>query len=221
MRRRRTYITLLFTTIGQLQILGGVLSKLQESDLKRYIKSNLRLSQAEIAIAITAFRQGRLSDQHYENTAMSFYQAFRRNPAILHGALKLLNDLVKLNGPPNSSETAHLQRIAAGFGIDDPYRQQSQAWFNTQKKDTRDSHSSEWQAMKPVLRAAYALFDMPPGTPLRKLKKRFRELAQECHPDRAISRGLPQDYVQSANEDFKKLVAAWEQIRADCYQRSA
>lgn len=52
-----------------------------------------------------------------------------------------------------------------------------------------------------------------PDTPLPEVKRRWRELLRENHPDRAIGRGLPPEAIRLAEARTRRLNEAWESYR--------
>ncbi len=45
------------------------------------------------------------------------------------------------------------------------------------------------------------------------IKKAYRKLAQKYHPDKYLSKELPDDFIELANEKSKKIKDAYEKIK--------
>ena len=45
------------------------------------------------------------------------------------------------------------------------------------------------------------------------IKSAYRKLVRENHPDRLVAQGLPQEFVDLANESLATINAAYEQVR--------
>ena len=52
-----------------------------------------------------------------------------------------------------------------------------------------------------------------PDTPLPEVRKRWRDLIRENHPDRAIARGLPPEAIRLAETRTRALNEAWDAFR--------
>jgi len=52
-----------------------------------------------------------------------------------------------------------------------------------------------------------------PDTPLPEVKRRWRQLLRENHPDHAIGRGLPPEAIRLAEARTRRLNEAWESYR--------
>ncbi|MCK5100394.1 MAG: DnaJ domain-containing protein, partial [Desulfobacteraceae bacterium] len=44
-------------------------------------------------------------------------------------------------------------------------------------------------------------------------KKQYRKLATEYHPDKIQAKGLPEEFVKFANDNFIKIQEAYEYIK--------
>ena len=46
-----------------------------------------------------------------------------------------------------------------------------------------------------------------------EVKKAYRQLVTEYHPDKVISKGLPEDFIKFAEEKFREINEAYETIK--------
>ena len=58
----------------------------------------------------------------------------------------------------------------------------------------------------------YVLLGVSPSTPFADIKRRYRQMVFESHPDRLIARGVPQEFLAIANTRLAALNGAFEQI---------
>ena len=58
----------------------------------------------------------------------------------------------------------------------------------------------------------YVVLGIERGEPLDVVKKRYRKLVAENHPDRVIARGLPEEFVAIATTRIAAINAAYELI---------
>ncbi len=58
----------------------------------------------------------------------------------------------------------------------------------------------------------YVVLGIERGQPLAEVKRRYRRLVAENHPDRLIGRGLPQEFVAIATTRLAAINAAYERI---------
>ena len=58
----------------------------------------------------------------------------------------------------------------------------------------------------------YAILGVTRGTPYGEIRKRYRKLAAENHPDRMVARGLPREFVEIANRRMASINDAFAMI---------
>jgi DnaJ like chaperone protein len=64
------------------------------------------------------------------------------------------------------------------------------------------------------LDASYRLLECAPSDSDQVIKKKYRELIKENHPDRLMSRGASEDSIKEANKKVAQIKRAYEQIMA-------
>ena len=60
---------------------------------------------------------------------------------------------------------------------------------------------------------AYAQLGLESGATDAEVKKAYRKLVSEYHPDKIISKGLPEDFIKFAEEKFREINEAYEAIK--------
>ncbi|MFQ5535150.1 MAG: DnaJ family molecular chaperone, partial [Sphingomonadales bacterium] len=59
---------------------------------------------------------------------------------------------------------------------------------------------------------AYAILGVPADIADAELKKAYRELVREHHPDTLIAQGLPREFIDVANEKLAAINDAFDRI---------
>ncbi len=107
--------------------------------------------------------------------------------------------LAMADGTVSQAETRTILSIGAQLGISEP---DLRAVFGS----SRPGSSGSGGMIDP-----YEVLGMSSSASNEELKKAYRDLAKKFHPDRVQTLG--EEYREFAEEKFKKLQAAWEQIR--------
>lgn len=129
--------------------------------------------------------------------ARQIRDAFREEPALLEDVLDGLFHIAKADGAVHEAEYAYVQAVAEIFGF-------APADF-------------ERIAARHVRRAddPYLILGVDRSITDQDLKRHYRKLVAENHPDREIARGLPPEAVAIATQRLATINAAWERIAAE------
>lgn len=90
---------------------------------------------------------------------------------------------------------------------------------NADSKPQQDDDESceektrEFQQGSVNLQSAYEVLDVAPGASNAEVKKAYRSMASQYHPDKLIGLGLPPYMVSAATECFKTIQAAYDYIQ--------
>lgn len=133
----------------------------------------------------------------FEAYAGQLAEVLREEPKLLEDVLDGLFLIATADGAVHEAELRYLQAVAAAFGI-----------------GTRDFDRI---AARHVRRAddPYLILGLDRDLPDRELKRRYRALVAENHPDREIARGLPAEAIRIATERLAAINAAWERVAAE------
>jgi DnaJ like chaperone protein len=73
-------------------------------------------------------------------------------------------------------------------------------------------HPAEDALLRSDLSHHYAMLGLQDGANLAEVKKAYRKLASEYHPDMIVSKGLPNDFIEFAESKFRDINEAYESI---------
>ena len=62
---------------------------------------------------------------------------------------------------------------------------------------------------------AYAILGITKDASVDEIKKAYRKLSIEFHPDSVASKGLPEEFTTFAAEKFRAIQEAYEKIKQD------
>ncbi|MDN2566877.1 DnaJ family molecular chaperone [Aquibium sp. A9E412] len=118
-----------------------------------------------------------------------------RNCAVLEDILDGLFHIAKADGVLHERELAFLQRVSRIFEIDEDHFDRILA-----------RHANP-DGVDP-----YLVLGLPQDAPFEAVRRQYRRLVAENHPDVLIGRGVPEEFVAIANDRIAALNAAYAQI---------
>ncbi len=119
----------------------------------------------------------------------------KANCPMLEDILDALFHIAKADGVLHERESALLARVAEIFSISDSHFARIHA-----------RHVSSGQA------DPYLVLGVTPHMPFEDIKRSYRRLGAESHPDRLMARGVPQEFLAVANTRVAALNAAFDEI---------
>ncbi|UUX51246.1 TerB family tellurite resistance protein [Nisaea acidiphila] len=131
----------------------------------------------------------------FEIYAQQIARLFNPGSPVLEELLLSLFHIAKADGVIHQNELAYLERLAEIFGFDETAFQRIRAVAGD--KDAEDPYS--------VLGIAHDAEDA-------EVKRVYRTLIREHHPDRLIAEGLPEEFVAAATEKMAAINAAYDRI---------
>ena len=145
------------------------------------------------------FNQARKDSHGYETYAKQVYRLFQNNPAVLEELLGGLFHIAKADGVAHHAEIEFLKNVSSIFGFDDAtFERMRVAHLGAEMDDP------------------YVLLGVTHAATDEDVRKAWRRLMREHHPDTLIAQGMPEDFVELATEKVATINAAYDTI---CKQR--
>ena len=131
----------------------------------------------------------------FDAYARKIASLFEGEDAILEDILDGLFHIAMADGVLHDREAAYLQTVAAEFGMD-----------AVEYRRVRARQVFEGD-LDP-----YAVLGVDSTLPYDDVRRVYRRLVAENHPDRLIARGVPQEFIKIASERLAAINAAFDQI---------
>ncbi len=106
-----------------------------------------------------------------------------------------LGEVYNRKGYYHPDEDAFLNRVAQIFGLPDVQFKRLRAQF-----------------VPDADRDPYDVLGVSPNTPMADMRKAWRQLVRDTHPDRMMARGVPQEAVKMAEKRMVAINRAWDEI---------
>ena len=143
-------------------------------------------------------RQDVAGYEAYAEKMASLCSSCERNCPILEDIVDGLFHIAKSDGAVHEKELAFLMRVAEIFKMDEAHFQRILARHVS--GDDRDP---------------YQVLGVSPKDDFTEIRKRYRVLVSENHPDMLVARGVPEEFHAIANDRMAALNAAYEAIEKE------
>lgn len=221
-----------FLVMGHLAKVDGRVSE-DEIRAAKNIMSRLELNETRRHEAMTLFNNGKSPDFDLESTLSHLYQECHRHPDLLRFFVEIQLEAALADGALNSDEKRVLLLICQALRFSSQEFEQLWArqwasqsfhdWFASQFDPNARAHSNSGSqrrrqsayANQPTLGDAYGVLGVASTATVAEIKKAYRRLMNQHHPDKLASRGLPEGMVKMAKEKTQQIRAAYDLIRQE------
>ncbi len=204
-----------FSIMGHLAKADGRVSE-QEIGQAEAIMSRMQLNDEQRRRAQEAFRQGKDDDFPLDQTVAEFRQRIRRRRHLVVVFLELLLQTALADGELHAEEERILFRVAAGLGVPESQFRQilnmvlAQARFGGAGAGGAGGAAG---TSRPSLSEAYQVLGVSEEASDQEVKKAYRRLMSEHHPDKLAARGVPDEMIRVSTEKTAEISKAYDMIK--------
>lgn len=209
-RIKTSFFETTFLLSGHLAKADGVISR-QEVDHTEQLIAQMGLNADQRRRAIELFRQGSATDFDLEATVSGFLQVCGPQRQLQQTLLLFLISLALADHIIEPAEHAALVRIASLLGMGSAQLEQLLRMAQAQEHFHGESGFSAQPGTS--LEDAYQALGVSGDVNDKELKRAYRKLMSENHPDKLIAKGVPEDMVKLATERSQEIQAAYEMVR--------
>lgn len=195
-----------FAVMGCLCKADGQVTE-EELDASRQMWEMLRLDESQRAKARTNFNRGKEPDFDLDAEVAQVARITRGQRALRQMFLRVQLSAIAADGVLHPAEHSMLLRIARGLGCSEAEIQQIEAMLRGA------SQAGSAEPSGPSLEDAYAVLGVKPEASDAEIKRSYRRLMSENHPDKLASKGLPESMREVAKERTIEIGNAYDRIR--------
>ena len=171
----------------------------------------LKLDDAQREQAKAAFTRGKQPDFNLDAAVDQFARISRGRGPLLQLFLQVQIMAVAADGHIHPNEHAMLVRVARRLGLHESDVSQLEALL---RAATGGPSAPGAPPPQDRLNDAYAALGVSPDADAATIKRAYRKLISQNHPDKLASRGLPESMRAVAEERSRELNSAYDLIKA-------
>lgn len=209
--RQQQFFNTVFAVLGHLAKADGQVSE-QEVALTEDIFRHLGLDADQRREAIARFKQGSDSQYQLEADIGPFLELTRSQPQARVMLLEFLIALALADGELHQQEMRVLQDVGRYCGLSEAKLEQLIRMVQAQHRFSEESGDSA-SGTGTRLNAAYQALGVSESDSTADIRKAYRKLMSEHHPDKLAARGVPETMMKVATEKSQEIQAAWETIK--------
>jgi DnaJ like chaperone protein len=211
-RTRDAFFGAMFSTLGHINKADGRVTK-EEIAAAEQLMQRLQLSEAERQRAIDFFQQGKEREFDLESTLREFARQSMLRQELRIMFVELLLEAALADGNLNPPELAILTRACAVLHIPANVfsamlrARQVGGGPNQQRYQATPSQAD-------ALQQSYAALGLKSDASAQEIKRAYRKLVSQYHPDKLVSQGLPEEMMEMSKKRVREINAAYDKIKA-------
>jgi len=187
-------------TIGVIA-LGAKMAKADgqvTADEVQAFKEVFQIPPEEMKNVARVFDLARKDVRGYEIYAQQIAGLFKENPQVLEDLVDGLFHIAKADGVMHPAELDYLENVSRIFGF-----------------EANDFARIKESHLGPDKADPYQVLGVSREASDAEIKKVYRQLIREHHPDALIAQGVPEEFVQVANDKLAAINVAYDRIEKE------
>jgi len=214
-RVQTAFFTATFSVMGHLAKADGRVSS-GEIALAETLMAEMDLSAELRKTAIGLFNQGKEPGFPLDAVLEQFRRECHRRQTLVQMFLEIQIQAAYADGELDPVETELLEHICLRLGVPlQAYRRLEQMVRAERRFAGAGRRGARVEAPRaPTLHDAYAVLNVASGASDAEVKRSYRRLLSQHHPDKLVAKGLPEEMMKLAAQKTHEIRQAYEQIRA-------
>jgi DnaJ like chaperone protein len=208
----------IFAVMGHVAKSDGRVSE-TEIALARTVMDRMGLVQEQRRRAIDLFNSGKAADFDLPETLRALKQSGRGHGTMVHLFLEAQISMAYADGEPSAAQRRVLETIRSGLGVSALIFRQLEQLIILQQRLRQGAgagggprSASASAPRRSPLAGAYATLGVEPKASDAEIKKAYRRLMSQHHPDKLMSRGVPEEALRMASQKTQEIRRAYETI---------
>jgi DnaJ like chaperone protein len=232
------HLAVVFEVLGHLSKAKGVVTQ-DDINLARQFMDRLQLDAARRQLAQESFNRGKASDYPLRSRLQALYFQYRFRRNVLNIFCEQLIQAALVDGVLDDKEqqilfivadefqisrqkmAIHIQMMMGSFYFrQNHYSYQQYQHSQYQHGQYQHGHNSnsyggyQGYSAQPDLQNAYKVLGVNSSAETSEIKRAYRKLMNEYHPDKLVSKGLPKEMLEAAKKRSQEIQSAYDLIKA-------
>ncbi|MEA1945906.1 MAG: TerB family tellurite resistance protein [Thermodesulfobacteriota bacterium] len=192
-----TFFVAVFSMLAKLAKADGRVSKEEMDAVENFMVYDLNLNPESKRLATNIFHTAIDSPDNFNAFASQFYNKFRSQYQMLDLMIDILLRVSVADGKLSPNEEKLILSAVRIFNFnDEKYRKLKAKYIQDVEK-------------------YYAVLGCDRNDSNEHIKKQYRKLVSDYHPDKIASKGLPEEFAKFASDKFREIQSAYEVIKKE------
>ncbi len=210
-RIQTAFFTAVFSVMGHISKADGQVSK-SEIAMAEQVMRNMQLNADQRRAAIGLFNRGKRDDFPLREVIDQFNRELGLRLNLKRMFLEIEIAAALADGVMHTNERRVLLQICDWIHF--PHAE-FERLVNMIRAGAHADSGTAGKGQGMGLEDAYAILNVRPSAEAAEIKKAYRRLMSQHHPDKLVSKGLPEEMMKTAAQKTHEIKQAYERIKID------
>ncbi len=223
---KKVFFKTTFMVMGYIAKADGRVSE-REIEMARNVMAHLHLTSEQKLMAIEYFNMGKANHFDWEAKLDEFLKHCGSHQQLMQLFVEIQLQAAFVDGMHDRAKRQVLERLCEKLHVPPVLLAQMESRFYAEQRFEQQTHYHEHyqerqryqeepkqQSYYPPneSQSAYAVLGVSAQASNQEIKKAYRKLMSQHHPDKLVSKGLPEEMIKLATEKVQKIQKAYEYI---------
>ncbi len=205
-RVQAAFFTATFSVMGHISKADGRVTD-DEIRLASRVMADMNLSPDQREAARSLFNEGKSDDFDLSAVLAQFRQETGRRSTLQRVFIEILCFAVYADGVRHPEEDRTLRRVCGEIGFP-PHEMEA-----IMASVSAELHHRQQPGGRISLDDAYSVLNVDENASDTEVKKSYRRLMGQHHPDKLVAKGLPEEMMKVATQRTREIRQAYERIK--------
>lgn len=211
-RVQAAFFTATFSVMGHIAKADGKVSK-EEIRMAENVMNQMGLTSDVKESAKRLFSEGKSADFPLDEVLTQFKKEAHRRNSLIRMFLEIQIQAAYADGVLASEEQNVLLHICDVLNFPRAEFEQLEQLIQAGFSGSGQSYQQSSTRSSLSLEEAYQILGVDQNASMPEIKKAYRRLMSQHHPDKLVAKGLPEEMIAAATEKTQKIKAAYELIK--------
>ena len=211
-RVQTAFFTATFSVMGYVAKADGRVSR-QEIQLATAIMDQMHLDADRRRAAIKLFDEGKRPEFPLDDVIDQFRHECHRRATLMQMFVEIQLQAAYADGAMQAEERGLLLHICDRLGFSRHVFEHLDAIIRAGLGAAGARGGAEYRTPQQQLQSAYEVLDVSEDASDAEVKRAYRRLMSQHHPDKLVSKGLPEEMIELAKQKTQEIRKAYEEVK--------